>query len=232
MTGLHRHGNQINKHIRADLLAHIVAVCVYVYVCMYVSEAVWTIQALIMVSDFAGWSTSATKIQNRRRHRAIDLAFAFDRLEPSKQRPLARQPIYFCYEKWLDPSGMFAISSRNARMNRPWSEVPVHVWGLICFYASVERDAGSKAVGTSPIRKVFENVQADARDGRYFREKVRYLHADIYLLFRTLYYYQKNFNSQQSTFKGVFDYVASIFFVVEKPHEINSSFCCLLVNTS
>lgn len=34
MTGLHRHGNQINKHIRADLLAHIVAVCVYVYVCI------------------------------------------------------------------------------------------------------------------------------------------------------------------------------------------------------
>lgn len=47
---------------------------------------------------------------------AIDLAFAFDRLEPSKQRPPARQPIYFRYEKWPGPAEMFAISSRNARL--------------------------------------------------------------------------------------------------------------------
>lgn len=39
----------------------------------------------------------------RRRRRAIDLAFAFDRLGPSKHRPLARLPIYFRYEKWPGP---------------------------------------------------------------------------------------------------------------------------------
>jgi len=33
---------------------------------------------------------------------------------------------------------MFAISSRNAPLGRPSSEVPVHVWALICFYAAVE----------------------------------------------------------------------------------------------